>query len=161
MTAPRTTPKQKTGRKSAFPTIDMDKIRELAAAGKTDVEMARSVGVTRQTWDNWKKAHPEFFASLKGWKAEADAKVERSLYERATGYEHEAEEVFCHQGQITRAMVIKKYPPEVTAMIFWLKNRQPKNWRDKQEIEHSGTVNLAERLHEARKRTNERNGSGS
>ena len=31
---------------------------------------------------------------------------------------------------------VKYYPPDSTALIFWLKNRKPKDWRDK--IEHSG-----------------------
>lgn len=36
---------------------------------------------------------------------------------------------------------VKQVVPDVTAQIFWLKNRKPKEWRDKQEIQHSGGVN--------------------
>lgn len=35
---------------------------------------------------------------------------------------------------------VKEIAPDVTAQIFWLKNRRPDKWRDKQEIEHSGTM---------------------
>jgi hypothetical protein len=31
--------------------------------------------------------------------------------------------------------VYKEFPPDVTAQIFWLKNRKPKEWRDKQQID--------------------------
>ena len=47
-----------------------------------------------------------------------------SLYNKAMGFEHE--------GQF--------YPPDSTAMIFWLKNRQPKRWRDKKEVD--GNINV-------------------
>jgi len=30
---------------------------------------------------------------------------------------------------------VKHYPPDTTAAIFWLKNRQPAKWREKQEVE--------------------------
>jgi hypothetical protein len=40
--------------------------------------------------------------------------------------------------------VIKSQAPDVTAQIFWLKNRQPKEWRDKVEVhnEHAGTIKI-------------------
>lgn len=31
---------------------------------------------------------------------------------------------------------IEHYPPDTTAAIFWLKNRQPAKWRDKKEVEN-------------------------
>lgn len=34
----------------------------------------------------------------------------------------------------------KEVAPDTTAQIFWLKNRRPDKWRDKQDIEHSGGV---------------------
>lgn len=37
---------------------------------------------------------------------------------------------------------VKDVAPDVTAQIFWLKNRKPEVWRDKQSIEHSGGVDV-------------------
>ncbi|WP_431030107.1 helix-turn-helix domain-containing protein [Lysinibacillus sp. LZ02] len=34
----------------------------------------------------------------------------------------------------------KEVVPDTTAQIFWLKNRKPDVWRDKQQVEHSGGV---------------------
>lgn len=36
--------------------------------------------------------------------------------------------------------ITKEVPPDTTAIIFWLKNRQPQKWRDKQQVEMSGEL---------------------
>ncbi len=51
-------------------------------------------------------------------------------YEEVT--EEESEDGF------KQKVVIKEGVPDTTAQIFWLKNRKPAEWRDKQEINHSG-----------------------
>lgn len=122
------------GRPSKFDSVDMRLVSYMARHGATDVEMAKEIGVHEQTIHNWKKAHPEFFEKLKCWKEEADEKVERKLYERAMGYDCKEEKAFCYEGIITTTIIEKHFPPDVTAMIFWLKNRKPKEWRDRQEI---------------------------
>lgn len=130
--------KNKGGRPSKFDTLDLRKVKTLAERGWTDAEMAAFFDVHVDTWHEWKKAHPEFSDSLKNWKAEADAKVERSLYERAIGYEHPEDKIFNHEGVPLVVPTVKHYPPDTTAAIFWLKNRQPGEWRDKVDHEHSG-----------------------
>lgn len=137
---------KKIGRPSKFSSVNQDQIRILAEKGFTDKEMATFFGVTEQTWNNWKKAHPSFFESLKDWKAVADNQVERSLFERATGYEHPEEKIFQHNGEIIRAETTRHYPPDTTAGIFWLKNRKPNEWRDKQDVEHGASDSLADLL---------------
>ncbi|MDR8011858.1 terminase, partial [Escherichia coli] len=56
------------------------------------------------------------------------------------------------ENRIVETPLEKYYPPDTTAAIFWLKNRQKDKWRDKQEVEHTGEVNLIQRIQEARKR---------
>lgn len=107
---------------------------KLVALGATDKQIGDFFEVTEQTINNWKIAHPEFFESLKLSKEQLDSRVVRSLYERAMGYSHEEEKVFNNQGEILTHDTVKHYPPDPTAMIFWLKNRQPDQWRDKREI---------------------------
>jgi len=107
----------------------------LALKSFTDKEITKVLEITEQTLNNWKKAYPDFFESLKDAKKEADKSVEKSLFERATGYEHPEEKIFNNNGQIVRAETTKHYPPDPTSMIFWLKNRQPDKWRDKQELD--------------------------
>lgn len=107
----------------------------LAGEGKTDEEIAKQLGVTRTTIHNWKKQGGEFFNTLKNEKEQADRAVEKSLYQRALGYTCKDTKFATHEGQITDSQEYDKhYPPDVTACIFWLKNRQPQKWRDRVEI---------------------------
>lgn len=104
----------------------------LAGEGKTDKQIAEKLGVTEQTINNWKHAAPQFFESLKAEKEKADAAVEKALYQRAIGYTCKDTKFATHEGMITDEKEYDKhYPPDVVAQIFWLKNRQPKKWREK------------------------------
>ena len=116
---------KRTGRPSAWNEKTENAVSIMSKKGFTDKEMAAVLGVTEVTLNNWKKNKPDFFKSLRDWKASADANVEKSLYERALGWEDK-------EG--------KQYPPDTTSMIFWLKNRQPDKWRDKTDINHQGNV---------------------
>jgi len=126
------------GRPSKFNTINLDKLKFLVEQkGFTDRDLAVFFDINVDTLFEWKKKHPEFSESLKDWKKSADERVERSLYERACGYSHHSEEVFCAFGKVTRVKTIKHYPPSEVACIFWLKNRQPDRWREKVYPEQS------------------------
>jgi hypothetical protein len=128
--------KGKGGRPTKFDGLDLEKVKSLVAQGKTDAQMAKFFGVNVDTWHEWKKVHPSFSDALKDWKVEADVKVEASLYDRARGYSHPEEKIFCNAaGEVTRVETVKHYPPDPTSMIFWLKNRQPEKWRDRQDID--------------------------
>lgn len=129
---------KKTGRPSKFNTIDLKQVAELARAGWTDAKMATFFKVTEQTWNNWKKENATFFESLKDWKAVADHEVERSLYERACGYETIEERIVGTGKDAKVITATKQWAPDTTACIFWLKNRNKDQWRDKQEHELTG-----------------------
>ena len=103
--------------------------------GAKDSQLATFLGVDEATINRWKKAHPSFCESLKGGKVQADAEIAQSLFHRAKGYTHPEVKVFNNQGEIVTHDVVKHYAPDPTSMIFWLKNRQPELWRDKQPNE--------------------------
>jgi len=117
-----------------------DLARKLCKSGQTDREVADFFEVSTVTLNNWKAEYPEFLDSIINAKDVADERVERSLYHRAIGYTFEAEEIFQYQGEIVRAKVRKHVPPDVTAQIFWLKNRRKDQWRDvhRHEIGRAG-----------------------
>ena len=110
---------------------------KLCLLGATDKRIADFFEVTESTLNLWKQEHPEFSESLKAGKEEADAIVAQSLFHRATGYSHPDLDIKMYKGKVIRTDLVKHYPPDSTAAIFWLKNRQPRMWRDKQEVEHS------------------------
>lgn len=99
--------------------------------GATDRELAELFEVSNVTIWSWQSAHPAFFAALKRGKENADERVARSLYGRATGYTYETEKLFYDKDAgVVRATTTEHVPPDVTACIFWLKNRNPAEWRD-------------------------------
>ena len=106
---------------------------KLCKLGLTDKEMAGFFEVSEQTINTWKHQYPEFLESLKDGKTMADAEVASKLFHRATGYEHPEDDIRAVNGVITITPMVKHYPPDTTAAIFWLKNRQPALWRDKRE----------------------------
>jgi hypothetical protein len=100
--------------------------------GATDKELAGFFDVCEATLNNWKHDFPEFLESIKSAKEDADALVAKSLFQRATGYSCKETKIASFNGEITDTLDIDKhYPPDVKAGQFWLKNRQPKKWRDK------------------------------
>lgn len=111
---------------------------ELFKRGKTDVQTSRILGIHPKTLQYWKGAYPEFLAALKEAKEDADELVKASLFRRATGYYHKEEKIFFFKGDVQKVQTVKHYPPDTAAAIFWLKNRQPKQWRDV-KIFDSGT----------------------
>ena len=117
-------------------------VEKLCKLGATDKEIADFFSVDESTINNWKNDYPEFLESIKKGKIEADSNVAHSLYHRATGYSHEDTDIRVVDKEIVETPIIKYYPPDPTAAIFWLKNRRSKEWRDKQqmEVEHSGDV---------------------
>ena len=124
--------KNKGGRPSKKGTISLKKLEELAGYGLTEAQIANVLDIDEVTLFRYKK-DPKFCSVLKRGKDKADKEVVKSLYLRATGYEHEETKLFCHEGAIISAKVIKHYAPDPVSMIFWLKNRQRDLWREKQE----------------------------
>jgi hypothetical protein len=108
--------------------------------GATDEDLARFFEVDVATVERWKDAHPEFRGALKAGKDEADGNVASRLYSRAMGYSHQAVKIVADAktGAEHTVPYTEHYPPDTTACIFWLKNRQKDKWRDKVEQEHTG-----------------------
>lgn len=116
-----------------------EQARKLCLLGYTDKQLADFFNVCEQTINTWKIKHPEFLESIKRGKELADINVVESLYKRAIGIEYEEVELKTDGQNKSKRVVKKLIPPDTTAQIFWLKNRQPKSWRDKQEIDHQSS----------------------
>lgn len=100
--------------------------------GLTDEQIADKIGIHVSTLYEWKKKHAEIDEALKKGKEIADIEVENALHKRAIGYTTiETKKVISPQGT-TITETIKEIPPDTAAAIYWLKNRKPDAWRDKQ-----------------------------
>lgn len=114
-------------------------IQAWARDGLTDEQIAHNMGIAYSTFKEWKKKYTAFSAILKKGKEVADYEVENALYKSAMGYDKEEctfERRFNKKTgeyeMICTKKVVKHIPPSNTAQIFWLKNRKPDVWRDKQ-----------------------------
>ncbi len=107
---------------------------KLALLGQTDKEMADFFGVSESTLNLWKLKHPKFSESLKRGKTVADVAVVESLFKRATGFTKKAVKIMQAEGKSFEHVYDEYYPPEVGAIVFWLKNRQRDKFRDKPDV---------------------------
>lgn len=123
-------PKESIEKRLSKITIDKEKIKILYLDGWTDSQVSKFLGITKRALENWKKNN-DFYALLKEAKAFPDAKVEESLFKRACGYSHKAVKIFVINGKTVEHEYTENFPPDPTSCIFWLKNRKPKEWRDK------------------------------
>lgn len=119
-----------------------DQAAKLCLLGATDAQLADFFEVSVSTINLWKVQHSEFSESIKVPKALADERVEQSLFRRAMGYEHDEVDIKVVDKEIVMTPIRKYYPPDTTAMIFWLKNRNPEQWRDKADLEHTGSLTV-------------------
>lgn len=124
--------------------------------GLTEEQIAKNLGIGVSTLSKYKVEHIEIVEALKRGKEVIDYQVENQLLKRAMGYEYEEvtqEPLYTMSGtpildesgnpKIAVTKIVKKQiVPDTTAQIFWLKNRKPKEWRDKQDIELSGDVEI-------------------
>lgn len=137
------TKKKPTGRPSKYSSIYVPKLANLMARnGMIDKDMAKFLGVAESTFHKWKNDHPEFAEALTKGKEEPDDKVEAALFRNAIGF---AEDEITQDrkpdpnnpGQeiVIRTHLNRRYiAPSVAAQIFWLKNRRPDRWKDKQDF---------------------------
>jgi transposase len=139
------------GRPTAYKQAFAAQAAKLCELGATDDELADFFEVHRATIYRWKHEHDEFCDAVKTGKDVADERVERSLYQKATGYNVTEEQavkikVEQHKEEVEVIQVEKHVPADTTAAIFWLKNRRKDDWRDKTETAVSFSEDVAEWL---------------
>lgn len=128
------------GRPSEYSDEFAKQAQKLAELGATDQEIADFFEIDVRTVYRWKHDHDEFCQALKAGKDIADERVERSLYQKAIGYEQDEVKIFMPANALepVYAGYRAKIAPDTTAAIFWLKNRRGDRWRDVKANELSG-----------------------
>ena len=103
-----------------------------ARDGCLDVDIAKKIGINTATLYTWKKKYSKFNDALKKGKEVVDTEVENALLKRALGYKYsEVKTESFSDGSVKKTVIVKEMPSDVTAQIYWLKNRKSENWRDK------------------------------
>jgi hypothetical protein len=109
-------------------------LKALGTLGLTNEEMATVFGLSSSSFSTFLTDNPALYDLLQEAKDAPNRRVEASLYRRALGYQ--TREVVKAEGRPIK-VTIKDMAPDVIAAIFWLKNRDPKRWRDTLDVTHS------------------------
>jgi len=94
------------------------------------------------TFNFLRATNKKFFDTIQKGRELADAKVARSLFLRATGYDAKEDKIFLYEGVPVVVPTVKHYPPSETAISLWLRNRQKDKWKDKTDTEVQGLVRI-------------------
>lgn len=136
-----------------------------AREGLSDEQICLKMGISKDTYYRWQKDFSAFSDAIKKGKAPVDIKVENALLKSALGHTitiRKPVKVKLEKQKVGEGKVVEErieyvdeevyIPPRVAAQIFWLKNRKPDRWRDKQDInvtEVEDLTPLASLLNEA------------
>lgn len=126
----------------------LNRVRGWARDGLTQVEIAEKMGITRNSLKTWKDRFPDFKEAIEKGKEHYDNKVVETLHRCATGYHYrESETLKDKDGNMIQEKTFNRYAkPDITALIFWLKNRRPDLWRNVQQISVSAGPNVEKQV---------------
>lgn len=145
------------------------RIQGWARDGLIDKEIAHNMHIGESTLRQWKNKFPEIENALRTGKDSADRIVENALYKSAIGYTVKVKKPVRIRrvdydpvtGKKTaeidtwQAVEEEVYvAPQVTAQIFWLKNRKPEQWRDKADMTVTPSNGVLESLLDLRRGSN-------
>lgn len=106
-----------------------------ARDGLTNEQISNNMGINTSTLWEWRKKNNNISNALKKGKEVVDLEVENALLKRALGYTIQIREQKVDKDGCVHDLVKDVHVPgDTTAQIFWLKNRKPKEWREKQEV---------------------------
>ena len=148
----------------------LKRVEGWARDGLTDQQIFHNMGIGCRTFYEWQEKFPQFAQAIKKGKAPVDFEVENALLKRALGYDIEEiitdiEEIPIKvkgkDGEAETGIKTKKHirkvkrhvPADVTAQIFWLKNRRPGRWRDKIETAPEQGSELLQSLFDLERRS--------
>jgi nucleoid-associated protein YgaU len=125
------------------------RIQGWARDGLTDKDISKNMRIGVSTLKEWKGRFPEIQDALKQGKDAADRVVENALYKSACGYTMKIRKPVkvklvdydpetgkkIREAETWQAVEEEIHvPAQVTAQIFWLKNRKPDKWREKNDL---------------------------
>ena len=139
------------------------KIQGWARDGLIEKQIAHNMGVHETTLRGWKHIFPEIAEALRKGKEVVDREVENALFKSAIGFMQKIRkpvrirEVEYDPKTGKKIKELEKWvqveeevyiAPQVTAQIFWLKNRKPDQWREKNDLTLTPSNGVLESLME-------------
>ena len=93
-------------------------VKDMLLDGYGDAAVAEALDISLSSLRRYRNEYPEFGELFTQCRSAADDRVEAALLKRATGYEVD-------DGKV------RHIPPDVRAAVFWLKNRRPESWKER------------------------------
>lgn len=126
-----------------------------ARAGLSDEKIAKHIGISRSTLNDWKKKHGKIREALSTGKEYANRQVENSLYKMTQGGKVQVRKAFklkrVKYDSCGKKVEEEEYldtceedqyiEPDIKAIIFWLKNKMPEEWKEKITENDAGEEN--------------------
>ena len=103
---------------------------QFALMSASNAQIAEAMGVSISQVETWSRDIPQFKKALHDGRTGADALVVASLFKKATGFMQKVDKIVFDNGKMQVVQIDKYFPPDSTAQIFWLRNRQEGNWQD-------------------------------
>ena len=128
--------------KDTFPILAEGWARE----GLNDEQIAKNLGISKDTFYRYVKKHSDFSDAIKKGKGPVDFEVENALLKKAMGFTVQVKKTFkvkhIKYDKATGKKISEKeklvtgyddmyIPPEAVSIFFWLKNRKSDKWRDR------------------------------
>lgn len=121
----------------------LEKIEKWAKAGLSDRQIAKNMGISRSTLYEWKKKYSDISDALERGKTVINEEVENALLKKALGYTYteqvavKTKQIYyddrnnkCQKEEVVVMDVEKEVPADITAIKFWLINRERERWSD-------------------------------
>jgi hypothetical protein len=130
----------KRGPKVKFSDEQIKATEMLAKLGATNAQLSTYFNVDISTIVRWIQKYKIFRDARKRGGMDADMKVVDALFQRATGYDYDEQELKFINNQWTTVQVRKHVPPDAKLIVFWLSKRQREQWAITKQVEVGGTV---------------------
>ena len=115
----------------------LETIRAWRRCGLTHEEIYANLRIGSSAFYMYKARYQELFDALRVAADDANAQVVNALFKRAVGYEYEEKKTIQEIGSEGKPsgkrieITQKQMPPDVGAIVFYLKNRYGAKWRDR------------------------------
>lgn len=139
----------KIGRPTRITEIDLERVEMYAAGGLTKAEIADAIGIALSTLMTYQKDYPEFLEAIAKGRRRDIEEIENALHKAAKGYTVMEDKIF-YDSQVGRVVVqptVKRVNPDTKAAIAILRKAETGSWKDKQDVNHSGTINQVVKYH--------------
>ncbi len=145
--SPSASPANKGGRPTVYDdTLPGRAYKLISRTGMSQQDLAVAFGVCDATITVWKEEHPSFLKAINQAYFDFNSgEIVKALATRAKGFTVEEEKIFCNaEGHITRARTRRYYPPDTSAIMYWLNNRRKDEWAYNSRIEVHGKLQTEE-----------------